>query len=155
MKTKLLLTLVGVAFATVYLVIVLTKPRNEKEAKFRRAKVESVSVYFNPKPDGQKWVDKKLSNIIPVGKISKLILIESGTSAPPILNSATVYRILEDDAVFYRLEGKYPVINISYKAIVVSKDNHVFQIEVGIDADGNRLARLSSEEGIYGYFLYK
>lgn len=148
MRTKLLLMLIAV----VTVKAVLANPQKDDEVTSSWKKVNSVAVYFNPKPDGQKWVDKKLSDVIPEANISKLILLEGVTSAPPNIDTFNVYKVLEDDATFYRLEGKYPAINVTYRAIIVTNDNHVFQIEIGRGPEGKGLSRVMSEKGQYGYF---
>jgi hypothetical protein len=109
-------------------------------------------VNFFPIPDGQKWVGKRLSFIVSADDIKKIILIEAVTTAPPGVNIFNIFKIFQGNAVFYQLDGKYPDINAIYKAIIVAKDNQVFQVEIGGGPDGRGVARLISETGIYGYF---
>ena len=148
MKTPI--TLILIVAATVITAFAESKPVNEVTAKWEQ--VNAVAVYFKPTPDGQKWVNKKLSDIAPVDGISKIVLVEAMTSAPENINTFNVYKILGDDGTFYQLDGKYPAIIATYRAIIVTKKQSVFQIEIGRGPDGKGLARLTSETGDYGYF---
>ena len=148
MKTELMLVLVGVTIVN----MALADTTNINEVMARWSRVNAVAVHFMPALDGQKWVNKKLSEVIPVAEVAKIILIEAVTSAPPDINIFNIYKILEGDATFYQLGGQYLAIGATYRAIIVAKDNHAFLIEIGRGPDGKRLTRLTSEEGIYGYF---
>ena len=148
MKTTLILILVGLTSANT----VLSDNTNANEVTARWSRVNAVAVHFMPVPDGQKWVNKKLSEVIPVAEIAKIILIEAVTSAPLDINICGIYKTLEGDANFYQLDGQYVAIGATYRAIIVAKDNHVFLIEIGRGPDGKGLTRITSENGIYGYF---
>ena len=113
MKTPI--TLILIVAATVTTAFAESKPINEVAAKWEQ--VNAVAVYFRPTVDGQKWVNKKLSDIAPVDGISKIVLVEAITSAPESINTFNVYKILEDDGTFYQLDGKYPAINATYRHI--------------------------------------
>jgi hypothetical protein len=133
------------------LVAVFANPQKDDEVASRWKKVNSVAVYFNPKPDGQKWVGKKLSDVAPVANVSKLILLEAMTSAPLEIDTLNVFKTLETDLTFYHRDGKYPDLNITWRAIIVLKDHQVFQLEIGRDPDRKGISRLISEKGYYGY----
>ena len=148
MKTPI--TLILIVAATVTTAFAESKPINEVAAKWEQ--VNAVAVYFRPTVDGQKWVNKKLSDIAPIEDISKIVLVDAMTSATDDLNTMNVYNILERDATFYQLDGKYPAISATYRAIIVTKKQSVFQIEIGKGPEGKGLARLTAETGDYGYF---
>lgn len=148
MKANLIFMLVGVAT----LVAAVDNLAETNEVSARWARVAPVAVHFMPAVDGQKWVNKKLSDVIRVGDIAKVVLLAAVTSAPPGINIFNIYKTLESDATFYQLNGKYPAITSTYRAIIVAKDNSVFQIEIGRAPDGKGIGRLTSEKGVYGYF---
>ena len=118
-----------------------------------REKSESVSVDLTKQPNWRKnelWENEKVSRIVSISEISKLILIKAETSAPAEIDSMNVLRILNSDATFQkRAEHSKSPTDTVYEAVLVMKNGLYFLLHVAGDS-----GRLTSKAG-HGYFRVK
>jgi hypothetical protein len=118
-----------------------------------REKAESVSIDLDKQPNWGKhelWENEKISKIVPIAEISKLILIKGETSAPAEIDFINVLRMLNSDATFQKkTESTAPPAHTVYEAVLVMKNGSCFLLRVAGDS-----GKLTSEAG-HGYFKVK
>jgi hypothetical protein len=118
-----------------------------------REKAESVSIDLDKKPNLEKnklWENEKITKIVPISEISRLILIKGETSAPAAIDSINVLRILNSDATIQRnTEPATPPTHTVYEAVLIMKNGSHFLLRVAGDS-----GKLTSEDG-HGYFRVK
>lgn len=111
-----------------------------------REKARSVSIDLNKQPNWGKndlWENEKISMIVPISEISKLILIKAETSAPAEIDSINVLRILNSDATFQKkIEHSALLTHTVYEAVLVMKNGSYFLLRVAGDS-----GMLTSEAG--------
>jgi hypothetical protein len=110
-----------------------------------REKAVSVSIYLDKPPNQGKtelWENEKISKIVPISEISRLILINGETSAPAEIDSINILRILNSDASFQNETEKAPTTHNIYEAVLVMKNGSHFLITIAGDT-----GRLTSEAG--------
>jgi hypothetical protein len=116
-------------------------------------KAQSVFVDLDKQPNlrqNELWENEKISKILPISEIAKLILIKGMTSAPAELDSINILRILNSDTTFQKqTESTMPQTHTTYEAILVMKNGSCFLLRVA----GNS-GSITSEAG-HGYFRVK
>ncbi|KAB2958586.1 MAG: hypothetical protein F9K16_13205 [Thermoanaerobaculia bacterium] len=97
----------------------------------------------------ERWLGKRLSEVLPGSSVSRLLLLTAVTSATADLDAFNITRLLSQDVAFEHAPRDWDSAVVIWEAVIETADGHTFRIRAT-----NTWAQLISPEA-HGFFQFQ